>query len=78
MHHIAWTCPDAEHVAWQQRVRDAGRHVTEVLDRDYFKSVYFREPGHVLKPPRLTGRQRQALIEVYEAFIGFGPRPRRR
>ena len=27
---------------------------------------------------RLTGRQRQALIEVYEAFIGVGARPRRR
>jgi transcriptional regulator with XRE-family HTH domain len=26
---------------------------------------------------RLTGRQRQALIEVYEAFIAIGPRPRR-
>lgn len=27
---------------------------------------------------RLTGRQRQALIEVYEAFIGVGARPKRR
>jgi transcriptional regulator with XRE-family HTH domain len=27
---------------------------------------------------RLTGRQRQALIEVYEAFVAVGPRPRRR
>jgi len=27
---------------------------------------------------RLTGRQRQALVEVYEAFIEVGPRPRRR
>jgi transcriptional regulator with XRE-family HTH domain len=27
---------------------------------------------------RLTGRQRQALIEVYDAFVGVGPRPRRR
>lgn len=27
--------------------------------------------------PRLTGRQRQALIEVYEAFVGVGARPRR-
>jgi glyoxalase family protein len=25
-----------------------GRHVTEVLDRDYFHSIYFREPRHVL------------------------------
>jgi len=27
---------------------------------------------------RLTGRQRQALIEVYEAFVGVGARPKRR
>ncbi|HWF72658.1 MAG TPA: helix-turn-helix transcriptional regulator [Solirubrobacteraceae bacterium] len=32
----------------------------------------------IREDPRLTGRQRQALIEVYEAFIGVGPRPRRR
>jgi glyoxalase family protein len=48
VHHIAWACADAEHLAWQQRTRDEGRHVTEVLDRDYFRSIYFREPRHVL------------------------------
>jgi transcriptional regulator with XRE-family HTH domain len=31
----------------------------------------------IREDPRLTGRQRQALIEVYEAFIEVGPRPRR-
>jgi transcriptional regulator with XRE-family HTH domain len=31
----------------------------------------------IRQDPRLTGRQRQALIEVYEAFIGVGARPRR-
>ena len=48
VHHIAWACPDADQPAWQQRVRRAGRHVTDVLDRDYFKSIYFREPRGVL------------------------------
>ncbi len=48
VHHIAWACPDEDQVAWQQDVRDAGCHVTPVLDRDYFKSIYFREPRHVL------------------------------
>jgi len=48
VHHIAWACKDEEHLAWQALVREAGRHVTEVLDRDYFRSVYFREPRHVL------------------------------
>jgi transcriptional regulator with XRE-family HTH domain len=31
----------------------------------------------IREDPRLTGRQRQALIEVYEAFVSVGPRPRR-
>jgi transcriptional regulator with XRE-family HTH domain len=39
------------------------------------------EPSKVVeairKDPRLTGRQRQALIQVYEAFVGVGARPRR-
>ena len=48
IHHIAWASLDADHLGWQRAARDAGRHVTEVLDRDYFKSIYFREPRHVL------------------------------
>lgn len=31
----------------------------------------------IREDPRLTGRQRQALTEVYEAFVGVGVRPRR-
>ena len=31
----------------------------------------------IREDPRLTGRQRQALIETYEAFVGVGARPRR-
>lgn len=31
----------------------------------------------IREDPRLTGRQRQALVEVYEAFVGVGARPRR-
>lgn len=31
----------------------------------------------IKEDPKLTGRQRQALIEVYEAFVGVGARPRR-
>jgi glyoxalase family protein len=48
VHHIAWASKDDDHLAWQQRVRDAGGYVTDVRDRDYFKSVYFREPRGVL------------------------------
>lgn len=48
VHHIAWACADAEQTDWQGRLRAAGRHVTPVLDRDYFRSIYFREPRGVL------------------------------
>jgi glyoxalase family protein len=48
VHHIAWACRDEDQPGWQATVREQGRHVTEVLDRDYFTSIYFREPRHVL------------------------------
>jgi glyoxalase family protein len=48
VHHIAWASQDDEHAAWQERVAAAGGHVTEIIDRDYFYSVYFREPRGVL------------------------------
>jgi glyoxalase family protein len=48
VHHIAWASADEDHLEWQQRVRQAGAHVTDVRDRDYFKSIYFREPHGIL------------------------------
>jgi glyoxalase family protein len=48
VHHIAWASQDDDHVAWQQRVGEAGGYVTEVIDRDYFDAIYFREPRGVL------------------------------
>lgn len=48
VHHIAWHSRDEDHVAWQQRVAGAGMHVTPVIDRDYFLSIYFRQPQGVL------------------------------
>jgi glyoxalase family protein len=48
VHHIAWHSSDADHVNWQQRVAEAGMPVTPVIDRDYFKSIYFRQPQGVL------------------------------
>ena len=48
VHHIAWAAPDEDHLAWQTRVRDAGGFVTDVKDRDYFRSIYFREPRGIL------------------------------
>ncbi len=48
VHHIAWATPDDEQLDWQKRIRDAGGYVTPVQDRDYFRSIYFREPRGVL------------------------------
>src|SRR5215217_3441320 len=48
VHHIAWASPDEDHLAWQARVREAGGYATDVRDRDYFQSIYFREPRGVL------------------------------
>jgi glyoxalase family protein len=48
VHHIAWASRDEDHLAWQERVRAAGEHVTDVRDRDYFRSIYFRAPRGVL------------------------------
>jgi glyoxalase family protein len=48
VHHIAWACEDADQIEWQRLLHQVGRRVTEVIDRDYFTSIYFREPRHVL------------------------------
>ena len=48
VHHVAWATTMAEHEAWQRRVAEAGAHPTPVIDRFYFKSVYFREPNGIL------------------------------
>ncbi len=48
VHHIAWHSRDEDHVAWQRRVAGAGMHVTPVIDRDYFKAIYFRQAHGIL------------------------------
>ena len=49
VHHIAFRTPnDEEHQAWQARIARMGLNVTPVIDRYYFKSIYFREPGGIL------------------------------
>jgi glyoxalase family protein len=48
VHHIAWHSLDQDHIPWQRRVAQAGMHVTPVIDRDYFLSIYFRQPQGIL------------------------------
>lgn len=49
VHHIAWrVTDDAAHAAVREQVTTAGLDVTPVIDRTYFHSIYFREPGGVI------------------------------
>jgi glyoxalase family protein len=48
VHHIAFAAQPEDEEAWQRRVTEAGAHATHVIDRHYFRSVYFREPSGVL------------------------------
>jgi glyoxalase family protein len=49
VHHIAWSAADdAELSEFRSRAIEAGAHATEIIDRQYFHSVYFREPSGVL------------------------------
>lgn len=49
VHHVAFRTPnDEEHAAWQEKLAGIGVGVTPVIDRFYFRSIYFREPGGVL------------------------------
>ncbi len=49
IHHIAWSVPDdATELELQARLERAGYPVSDVRDRDYFHSIYYREPGGIL------------------------------
>jgi glyoxalase family protein len=48
VHHVAWASHDEDHERWRERVLEAGAQATPVIDRFWFRSVYFREPSGVL------------------------------
>ncbi len=49
IHHLAWRVDDGAHqLAMRQQIESAGLHPTPVIDRFWFQSVYFKEPGGVL------------------------------
>jgi glyoxalase family protein len=48
VHHVAWASPVDDHAAWRQRVLEGGASPTPIIDRYYFRSIYFREPSGVL------------------------------
>lgn len=49
IHHIAWSVPDdAAELALRHRLQAASHTVSGVRDRDYFRSIYYREPSGIL------------------------------
>ena len=48
IHHVAWASQPDEHEQWRRRVIEAAGSPTPIIERFYFKSIYFREPSGVL------------------------------
>ena len=48
VHHVAWSSTLEDHAAWREKVAAAGARPTPIIDRYYFRSIYFREPSGVL------------------------------
>ncbi|HBY96798.1 MAG: ring-cleaving dioxygenase [Ardenticatenaceae bacterium] len=71
VHHVAWRTPNkAEQGAWRTRLAAQGVNVTPVIDRLYFHSIYFREPGGVLfeiatDPPGFTVDEPQEQLGTH-------------
>jgi glyoxalase family protein len=80
VHHVAWASTMDDHETWRDRVAAAGAQPTPVIDRYYFRSIYFREPSGVLfeiatlgpgfttDEPLETLGERLALPPDYEAL----------
>jgi glyoxalase family protein len=48
VHHVAWSSTLDDHGAWHERVSAAGLRPSPIIDRFWFRSIYFREPSGVL------------------------------
>jgi glyoxalase family protein len=48
VHHVAWASRDEDQEKWRTRATRHGARATPVIDRFWFRSVYFREPSGVL------------------------------
>jgi glyoxalase family protein len=48
VHHIAWASTMEDHERWRERVIEGGASPTPIIDRFWFRSIYFREPSGVL------------------------------
>jgi glyoxalase family protein len=48
IHHVAWAATAQDLPSWDESLTAAGVHTSGVIDRHWFHSIYFREPGGVL------------------------------
>jgi len=48
VHHVAWSSTLEDHAGWHERVAAAGMRPSPIIDRFWFRSIYFREPSGVL------------------------------
>ena len=48
VHHVAWASKVEDYEAWRDRAIEGGAQPTPLIDRFYFRSIYFREPSGVL------------------------------
>ena len=73
VHHVAFRArDDEEQKSWREQILSLGFNVTPVLDRRYFRSIYFREPGGILfeiatDPPGFTVDE---AVDVGLSFAG--------
>lgn len=73
VHHIAFRVADDQtQLAWRARLVEEGFHVTDVRDRQYFRSIYFREPSGVLYELATDGPG--FLLDESRATLGEGLR----
>jgi glyoxalase family protein len=76
IHHIAWSAADDDELrAYRERAVAAGAHATDIIDRQYFHSVYFREPSGVLfeLASRDIGFQYDEPVEALGAALKLPP-----
>jgi len=48
VHHVAWSSTMDDHISWHERVTAARLRPSPIIDRFWFRSIYFREPSGVL------------------------------
>ena len=70
VHHVAFAAQPDDHEAWRRRLGEAGARPTTVIDRFYFRSVYFREPSGVLFEIATIGPG--FAVDEDEAHLGEG------